>query len=65
MTQPITLREARDAGFCVKGQREFLNASGVDWRDYVRNGIEVDRALSLDGWAGPINKILAKRETRG
>ena len=30
-------------GICAKGAREWFEARGWDWRDFVRNGVDADR----------------------
>jgi len=50
---------SRRRGFCRDGARMFCAANGIDWRDFVRNGVSADRllktgdamALALVEWA--------------
>lgn len=44
----MTLQDCRKAGFCVKGVREVCRLHGVDWRDFVRNGMPVSQAETYD-----------------
>jgi hypothetical protein len=47
-------------GFCRGGARRWAQAHGIDWKDFVRNGIDSERlaatgdafALALVKWAG-------------
>lgn len=40
----VRLRHVASAGFCVRGARQKAFALGIDWRDFVRNGISVEDA---------------------
>jgi hypothetical protein len=50
---------SRRHGFCRSGSRKWARAHGIDWSDFVRNGIEAQRleaigdafALALVKWA--------------
>lgn len=50
---------SRRAGFCRGGARRWFDAHGLDWRDFVRNGIAAETleatrdgmALALVAWA--------------
>jgi hypothetical protein len=43
---------SRRAGFCRDGARRQSVALGLDWRDFVANGIESDKLLATgDGFA--------------
>lgn len=65
MTARITLGECKEAGYCVKGVRSFVERSGVDFRDFARNGITVEEAREKDGWAAVVDHILSVRKQRG
>lgn len=34
-------------GFCRAGSRNFFEKHGLDWRDFVRNGIDADKLRAL------------------
>jgi len=34
--------------FCNRGAREFCVKHGIDWGDFVRNGIEVSKVTHID-----------------
>lgn len=38
-----TIQDAVAIGFCAKGVRKWFGASGLDFRSFVRHGIEVER----------------------
>lgn len=50
---------SRRAGFCRSGARAFFHRHGLDWRGFVRSGIEAEKleatgdalALALVNWA--------------
>ena len=58
----ITVQDAAHAGYCVKGQREFMKKNGIEWRDYVRNGLPVEVARELT--PGQTAQILKVRRSR-
>lgn len=35
-------------GLCWKGQRRFCEAHGIDFRDFAKNGIDVDKLAHID-----------------
>lgn len=37
----ITISDARFAGYCVRGIKEWFEASGLDFAHFVANGIRV------------------------
>lgn len=54
MTDPakVTFADARRVGFCAKGQRLWFEARGLNYLDFVRNGIDVEKIRALhDGYA--------------
>lgn len=56
----ITINDARKAGFCVAGLRDFAEKHNLDLRDFVKNGIEESVLIDL-GEAGIVDRI---REVR-
>lgn len=38
----VTMKEIRVAGFCSRGARKVFNSSGLNWQDFLENGIELD-----------------------
>lgn len=63
--RPITMREFADAGYCPAGQRKMARMVGIDWRDFVRNGLSVERAKSIPGLAASVADVMRRREERG
>jgi len=35
----ITMRDVRAANMCSRGARAFLAERGIDWADFLRNGV--------------------------
>lgn len=46
MTDRVFLRDFKDTGFCVAGQRDFCARHGIDFRDYARNGVPAETLLA-------------------
>lgn len=42
----VTIDDIRKAGHCVKGAREWFARHGLDFRDFVRNGIDEETFLA-------------------
>ena len=61
----ITIGEFRDAGYCVKGQRSMANAIGIDWRNFVKNGLTLEEAAKHSGISCMVSDVLKKRAERG
>lgn len=38
----ILHRHARELRYCNRGLREWFSREGLDWADFVKNGIHVD-----------------------
>lgn len=60
MRDTITVKDALDAGYCVKGQREWFKARGLSFRDFARDGISVEYIRSLNDAMG--NDIIRRME---
>lgn len=43
----ITIDDAKNAGFCVAGLRDFAEKHHLDLRDFVKNGIEEEVLIAL------------------
>ncbi len=66
MTERITLSDCKRAGFCVKGVRKFVEAAGMDFRDFIKDGISEEQALGIDGWQAMVKHVVKiKGTTRG
>jgi len=42
----ITIQDIRDAGICASGARRWFEAHGLDFRDFMENGISEDAMLA-------------------
>lgn len=38
----ITMKDARAAGICSKGVRDFFQRSGLDYSEFLKNGLPVE-----------------------
>ncbi len=47
MRDKIYLSDCRSLGYCVRGIKRFCASNGIDFRDFVRNGIERERLVAL------------------
>lgn len=50
-------RPPQGAGLCVKGVRNWFQTNGLDYRDFLRNGIAVSRLDALNDALG--NRVAA------
>ena len=57
MIDRITLADTKRAGYCVKGVRKFVEAAGMDFRDFARNGMPIEKARAMDGWQAFVSQI--------
>ena len=48
MTGRVTARDVLDSGYCVKGLRTMLESHGVDFHEFVRDGIPIDDLSGMD-----------------
>lgn len=48
MIERVYKTDLLPAGMCVPGAKEFFKANGLDWRDFVRNGIEVEKLIAVN-----------------
>lgn len=49
MTTPtkIYARDIRAAGMCIiPGAKMFFERYGLDWRDFMRNGVEIEKIIA-------------------
>lgn len=44
----IYIEDAREAGFCNHGLRDFAERHNLDYFDFLNNGIDVERLLHLN-----------------
>ena len=62
MTDRITIHDARRVGFCVSGVKAHCKALGVDFRQFLREGMPIEEAALLKD--GHVNRIIAEAEKR-
>lgn len=56
----ITIEDARRAGYCVRGLKYWCVERGIDFKSFVKNGIDVDE---IEGFKDAhIQRILAMKE---
>ena len=44
----ITMRDIRAAKMCSRGARQFFDRHGLDWADFVRNGVLIEIIEKID-----------------
>ena len=44
----ITMRDIRAAKMCSRGARQFFDRHGLDWSDFVRNGVLIEIIEKID-----------------
>lgn len=60
----VYLRHIRAAGMCANGTKTFFEKNGLDWRDFIHNGIEAEKlAATGDAMALQVVKV-AQNEQR-
>ena len=60
----ITIADVREAGYCVKGAREWFRLKGLDFKGFLANGIAVETVAAMDD--AMVQHILKiKRENNG
>lgn len=57
----IYLADLKAAGFCVKGSKETLEKTGIDFREFARHGIPVETIRAL-GFEAHLDHVLKIRE---
>ncbi len=56
----ITVEDCRALGYCTRGVRQFCQESGIDFRDFVKNGFDLDAARALSD--GRVNRLIERVE---
>jgi hypothetical protein len=64
MSARITIDDVRQAGHCVAGARDWFARHGLDFRDFIRNGIAEESFLA-SGDAIAAEVVKAKRGRPG
>lgn len=44
----VYLRHVRKAKYCLSGTRKFFSENGLDYQDFIVNGIPAEKLLSLN-----------------
>ena len=44
----VTLMDGRNCGYCITGMRLFFRKYNLDFRDFMKNGIEASVLLELN-----------------
>ncbi|PTX49068.1 hypothetical protein IQ03_02457 [Gemmobacter caeni] len=57
MTDRITVDDLRKVTLCVKGLRRYFNERGLDFKDFVKNGMTVEDAM-LHGDEAFIRRVI-------
>lgn len=47
----VRMRHVRAARICASGARDFFRANGLDWHDFVKNGIST---VTLEEIGNPV-----------
>jgi hypothetical protein len=42
MTHLVTISDMRKAGYCPTGARRWFEAHGLDFRDFLKHGIDIE-----------------------
>jgi hypothetical protein len=59
----VTITDVRKAGYCVRGIRTWARTNGLDFNDFVKNGIEHERLAALgDAMADRVIALKLERE---
>ncbi len=40
--------DVKNAGYCSSGLRTYFKQNGLDWMDFLRNGIDADILAAID-----------------
>lgn len=58
----ITMRDIRAAKMCSGGARRFFDRHGLDWKDFLDNGIESEIVLATgDAMARKVVEVANER----
>ena len=59
----ITVKDVRKAGYCLKGAKDWCVAHGIDYRSFVKNGIDTDELPQDDYYIMQIAKAQTEAES--
>jgi len=60
----VTIADVRKLGYCVSGQRRFAEQHGIDFKDFIRNGIPASTLLATDDDMARRAVMEARRRTQ-
>jgi hypothetical protein len=61
----VTINDIRLAGHCVSGARDLFRAYDIDFREFIRNGMDSDDFLATgDAFAKQVVERKMEREAR-
>ena len=58
----VMVQDIKTLKFCNRGARQFFEKHGLDWQDFVRNGIDADAFRAIGDEMGL--KAVAEAERR-
>lgn len=59
----VTISDVRQTGHCVLGIRQWFDRHGLDFADFMRNGIDAETLLATkDGLARRVVSLVEQRE---
>ena len=59
----VTIRDLRDARYCLAGVRPWFRRHGLNWQDFLARGIAADRLRATgDALVEPVIRIAETRE---
>lgn len=64
MNDRVTIHDARMAGYCALGAKTWFEAHGLDFRDFLTNGMSMDKARELAATDAIAEHILTVRQER-
>ena len=41
----VTMADVRSISYCSRGTRQWFQSKGLDWSDFLENGIEADKLI--------------------
>ena len=59
---PLSAAEFAACGYCLKGQRQVCGQVGIDYRDFIRNGLPYERAVAIPEIENMVNDVMARRQ---
>lgn len=61
----LSIDDVRLAGHCVGGARDWFKRHGLNFRDFLKNGLDAETALSVgDGMAEQVVQRKMERELK-